>query len=181
MSLVQFDLNRDHVPASLKDHFDFVTNAGTTEHIFNQANCFAVVHDLTKVDGIMAHAVPFAGFENHGLFNYSWKFFTKIAKANDYDCLDAWISMDLNAAQFKPDVVDFLMDHVGMFRIARSSMHHPIDFFKLKLDDYQSVDACIYVALRKTRSDRVSDSSGFCRHLTPFTMNIPFPIETNTA
>jgi hypothetical protein len=152
MSLVHFDLNSDRVPVELNSHFDFVYNAGTTEHIFNQANCFAVMHDLTKVDGIMAHAVPFAGFENHGLFKYSWKFFTRIAKVNDYDCLDAWISMDLDAARYKPDVVEFLLDHVGMFRNARSSIHHPIDFFNLKLGNYQTADACIYVALKKTRS-----------------------------
>src|SRR5271167_2182976 len=96
MSLMHFDLNTDRVPAKFKDHFDFVTNVGTTEHVFNQANCFKVVHDLTNVGGIMVHAVPFAGFENHGMFNYSMKFFTTLARENDYACLDAWASWDPN-------------------------------------------------------------------------------------
>jgi hypothetical protein len=151
MSLVHFDLNTDRVPPALQSHFDFVNNAGTTEHVFNQMNCFSVIHDLTKVQGLMVHASPFAGFENHGFYKYSWKFYTRLAKANDYDCLDAWVSMDLDAAQLKLDVVEFLMDDVKMFRNARSSGHHPVDFFRLKLDDYRTVDACIYVALRKTK------------------------------
>jgi hypothetical protein len=151
MSVAHFDLNSDRVPTNLRGHFDFVTNVGTTEHVFNQANCFEVMHDLTKVSGVMAHAVPFAGFENHGLFKYTMKFFTRIAKANDYECLDAWISMDLDARKFKPDVAEFFMDHGGMFRNARSSGHHPIGFYNLKLNDYRSVDACIYVFLRRTK------------------------------
>src|SRR5271167_2217740 len=112
MSLVHFDLNSDSVPTEFKDRFDFVTNIGTSEHVFNQVNGFKVAHDLAKVGGIMAHAVPFAGFENHGLFSYSIKLFSKLAKANDYDCLDAWISRDLEASQFKPDVAEFFLDYI---------------------------------------------------------------------
>ena len=152
MSVVHFDLNSDSVPGKFRSHFDFVTNVGTTEHVFNQANCFNVMHDLTKVGGVMAHAVPFTGFENHGLYKYTMKFFTRIAKANDYECLDAWISMDLEDRQFKPYVAEFFADHVGMFRKARSSGRHPIDFYKLKIDDYRTPDACVYVFLRKTNS-----------------------------
>ncbi len=151
VSLMRFDLNRDRVPLTLREHFDFVTNVGTTEHVFNQANCIEVVHDLTRVGGIMAHAVPFQGYENHGFFKYTQKFFTRIAKVNDYECLDAWISMDLDARTFKPDVAEFFVDHVGIFRNARSS-DHPIDFYNLKFHDYRSADACIYVFLRKTKS-----------------------------
>jgi len=150
VSVLRFDLNRDQVPTNLRGHFDLVTNSGTTEHVFNQANCFEVIHDLTSTGGIMAHAVPFAGYENHGFFKYSMKFFTQIAKYNDYDCLDAWASVDQNDIQSRPGVADFFVDHSGMFRNARSSDQHPIDFYNLKLDEYRSLDACIYVALRKT-------------------------------
>jgi len=152
MSLVRFDLNNDSVPAGLRDHFDFVTNVGTTEHIFNQANCFKVIHDLAKVGGIMAHALPFAGFENHGFFSYTMKFFTQIAKENGYECLDAWVSKDLAAAQFKPDAAEFFTDRVGMFKNARSGNNHPIDHYNLTYNDYYSTDACIYVFLRKVQS-----------------------------
>src|SRR5215472_5699437 len=40
VSVVRFDLNRDRVPTGLRGHFDLVTNSGTTEHVFNQPNCF---------------------------------------------------------------------------------------------------------------------------------------------
>jgi hypothetical protein len=152
MSLVLFDLNNDQVSPALKEHFDFVTNIGTTEHVFNQANCFKVLHDLTDVGGIMAHAVPFAGLENHGLFKYSMKFFTALAKENDYDCLDAWVSWNIKNQQFKPGVGEFFVDSVGMFRDARSSRHHPIDHYHLNYADYRATDSCIYVFLRKTSS-----------------------------
>jgi hypothetical protein len=151
-SLVHFDLNTDRVPAELKNHFDFVTNVGTTEHVFNQMNCFTVLHDLVKVGGIMAHAVPSAGFENHGLFNYPLKFFTRIARDNDYECLDAWMSVDFKSIQFKPDVADFLQDNQKMFKNARSSEHHPIYFYNLSFAEYGSSDSCLYVFLRKTHS-----------------------------
>jgi hypothetical protein len=150
-SLLHFDLNRERIPDYLKGHFDFVTNAGTTEHVFNQANCFEVVHDLTKLNGIMAHTVPFAGYHNHGLFKYTMKFFTRIAKANDYDCLDAWLPVDPAARKLLPDLTAFFRDDANMFRNARSSAHHPIDFYNLKFDEYQSAEECIYVFLRKTK------------------------------
>lgn len=102
----------------------------------------------------MAHAVPSAGFETHGLFTYPLKFFFRIAKANDYECLDAWMSIrfDVDEKQFKSDVAQFYMDYKGMFRNARLSKDHPIYFYNLTYDNYRSVDACIYVFLRKTNS-----------------------------
>jgi 2-polyprenyl-3-methyl-5-hydroxy-6-metoxy-1,4-benzoquinol methylase len=150
ISLVRFDLNHERIPDKLKEHFDFVTNCGTTEHVFNQANCFEVMHDLTKLNGIMAHSVPFAGYDNHGLFKYTIKFFTRIAKANHYDCLDAWLPVDSKARKLRPDLTTFFRDDAKMFRNARLSTYHPIDFYNLTYGDYRSADECIYVFLRKT-------------------------------
>ena len=150
-SVVRFDLNSDSVPDHLREHFDFVINAGTTEHVFNQANCFEVVHNLAKVEGIMAHAVPFAGYDNHGLYKYTMKFFTRLAKANDYDCLDAWIPVDPHARMLRANLAEFFRDDAKMFTNARSSDHHPIKFYDLKFDNYQSADECMYVFLRKTK------------------------------
>jgi hypothetical protein len=42
---------------------------------------------------------------------------SRIAKTNDYECLDAWISMDFAARQYKPDVAEFFVDYAGMFRM----------------------------------------------------------------
>ncbi len=50
----------------------------------NQSNAFAVIHDLTKVGGIMYHDVPVCMF-GHGMINYSPKFFLQLFRQNDYE------------------------------------------------------------------------------------------------
>jgi SAM-dependent methyltransferase len=68
--------------------FDVVTNLGTAEHVFNQANCFKLIHDLTKVDGIMIHVGPKSsprpGWDEHGLYLYTHNLFQDLARANYY-------------------------------------------------------------------------------------------------
>jgi hypothetical protein len=81
---VKLDLNSDQVPERLHQQFDLVVNAGTTEHVANQAQAFRVIHDLTKMGGVMFHEVP-AGSWNHGLINYTPKFFLLLHKQNDYE------------------------------------------------------------------------------------------------
>src|ERR1700749_4780572 len=55
---IPLDLNYDDVPSELRLSFDLVTNLGTTEHVANQLNAFKVIHDLTRVGGVMFHDVP---------------------------------------------------------------------------------------------------------------------------
>jgi hypothetical protein len=80
---VALDLNCDAVSAGEREKFQLVTNFGTTEHVANQANAFKIIHDLTAVDGVMVHNVP-SHLVNHGLINYSPKFFWALSRANDY-------------------------------------------------------------------------------------------------
>ena len=80
---VALDLNNDEVPTALIGQFDLVVNSGTSEHIANQAQTFRIIHDLTKLGGLMYHEVP-AGSWDHGLFNYTPKFFLLLHKQNDY-------------------------------------------------------------------------------------------------
>ena len=61
-----------------------MTNFGTTEHVANQVNTFGVIHDLTAPDGLMLHAIPMQGMLNHGLFNYTPKFFWMLGRSNGY-------------------------------------------------------------------------------------------------
>ena len=51
-----------------------VVNAGTTEHVVNQDNAFRVMHDLTKVGGVMMHEVPAGGMLTHGVVGYNPQF-----------------------------------------------------------------------------------------------------------
>ena len=42
-STIRLDLNNDRVPETLRGAFDLVINAGTTEHLANQANVFRAI------------------------------------------------------------------------------------------------------------------------------------------
>ena len=86
---LRLDLNTKQVPWRLRRSFDVVTNFGTTEHVFNQMNCFQLIHDATKVGGAMVHMVPSTGYMWHCLFKYDPKFFLALAEANGYEILYA--------------------------------------------------------------------------------------------
>jgi hypothetical protein len=88
------DLNAGVIPEPLRGAFDLAINAGTTEHIANQENAFAVIHDLTRVGGMMYHRVPASGDIDHGFFGYQPKFFHRLASANDYDMVHFAIKVD---------------------------------------------------------------------------------------
>jgi hypothetical protein len=55
------DLNRDGLPKEHIGRYKFVSNSGTSEHVFNQYNTFNVIHDATMKGGIMYHGLPCAG------------------------------------------------------------------------------------------------------------------------
>lgn len=81
------DLNRDPVPATLRNSFDLVVNTGTTEHVANQDHAFRVIHDLVRKGGIMMHELPAGGMLTHGLFTYTMKFFWHLCRENNYQVL----------------------------------------------------------------------------------------------
>lgn len=81
------DLNFDRLPEGERNRYDLVTNFGTSEHVCNQANSFCVMHDLTKRGGLMFHVLPSGGMLNHGLVNYTPKFFWKLCQSNEYELL----------------------------------------------------------------------------------------------
>ncbi len=85
------DLNFDRLPYRLRSRYDVVMNFGTTEHIFNQWNCFEVIHDAAKVGGVMYHQLPASGYLDHGYFCYTPLFFNDLAAANDYKVEDLFI------------------------------------------------------------------------------------------
>jgi hypothetical protein len=85
-----FDLNTDDLPVSYRGSFDVVLNCGTTEHVTNQINSFKVIHEATKVGGIMLHQMPSVGWLNHGYYTYHPAFFDDLAHANGYEVVDRW-------------------------------------------------------------------------------------------
>src|SRR3984893_193169 len=78
-------LNQGRVPWRYRGAFDLAVNAGTTEHVANQGNAFAAIHDLVRAGGLIVHQLPVCGSLSHGFFGYQPKFFHRLAKANDYE------------------------------------------------------------------------------------------------
>jgi SAM-dependent methyltransferase len=76
---LQQDLN---LPFDLGTRFDVCINNGTTEHVFNQANCYKAIHDHTAPGGVMIHWTPCLGWVDHGLYNVQPGFFYDLATAN---------------------------------------------------------------------------------------------------
>jgi hypothetical protein len=84
---IHHDLNYAEVAKKLRNSFDFVLNFGTTEHVFNQWNCFTYIHDATRVGGAMVHFLPMQGYLFHCFFKYDPKTFLMLAEANRYEVL----------------------------------------------------------------------------------------------
>jgi hypothetical protein len=95
--VTSLDLNRDSVPFSLRSSYDLVVNAGTTEHVVNQDNAFRVIHDLTKVGGVMMHEVPAGGMLTHGVVSYNPQFFWLLCRDNAYEVIDLTVAHAVDA------------------------------------------------------------------------------------
>jgi hypothetical protein len=81
---VRLNLNKAK-SSDIGQQFDIVTNHGTTEHVFDQENCFRLIHDLTIDGGLMIHVVPTTqGYRRHGLYNYDSLFFDELSHTNQY-------------------------------------------------------------------------------------------------
>lgn len=88
---LQQDLN---LPFDLGTRFDVCINNGTSEHVFNQANCYKAIHDHTAPGGVMIHWTTCLGWVDHGLYNVQPGFFYDMATANGYEVLLAVLSSD---------------------------------------------------------------------------------------
>ena len=91
-----YDLNTDILQNyGIDKTYDLVSNFGTTEHIFNQYQCFKNMHDLLKVGGLAIHILPFEGYLNHGYFNYQPSFFVDLGIANSYELVGIYYSAEM--------------------------------------------------------------------------------------
>lgn len=135
---IPLDLNYDEVPPEYRMAHDLVTNFGTTEHIANQLNAFKIVHDLTKVGGIMIHHLPAQGNFNHGLINYSPKFFWMLARSNGYE----WLHFDFTYSGVYTGLPANLIESITPFKPEISR----------RCADYRFTDAGLMAALRRNNS-----------------------------
>jgi SAM-dependent methyltransferase len=78
---LRLDLND---PIDLQRQFDLILDLGTLEHVFNVAQAFRTIHDHTRPGGLMMHGLPFAGWVDHGFYNFNPTFYWDLAAANAY-------------------------------------------------------------------------------------------------
>lgn len=76
------DLNRAVPPFQ---PFDLVTDFGTGEHIFDQAQVWVTLNWLTKVGGLIAFDRPAQGYSKHCYYLTNKCLYTDIASANGYE------------------------------------------------------------------------------------------------
>ena len=77
----KLDLN---LPIDLGQRFDIVHNSGTLEHVFDIAQAFRNMHNLTRPGGLMIHHAPFVGWVGHGFYALQPTLFWDLAEANNY-------------------------------------------------------------------------------------------------
>lgn len=130
---IPLDLNVDPCPPDMLGKAALVMNCGTTEHICNQFNAFKVIHDLTAVSGIMIHALPSQGYLNHGLVNYSPKFFWHLSAANGY----VWEDFDFDQSPVSYPTPDNIVSEARRFNHGKN------------MEQFRFADAGLFVVLRK--------------------------------
>ena len=133
---IPLDLNYDQVPDALQNKYGLVTNLGTTEHVCNQMNAFKITHDLAATGGVMIHHLPAGGMLNHGLVNYTPKFFWYLARSNDYK----WLYMSFNNSGRLYPIPANLLDFTAAYDLASSEI----------LRRHEITDFSIVIALQKT-------------------------------
>lgn len=86
---IYVDFHDGSLPSGIAGNFDLVTNHGTTEHVLDVINAFAVIHAAAREAGIMWHAVPASGFGNHGFLNVTPKFWHALIEINGYEVISS--------------------------------------------------------------------------------------------
>ena len=133
---VPLDLNYDQVPDEMRGKYGLVTNFGTTEHVCNQMNAFKVMHDLAAPGAVMIHHLPAGGSLNHGLVNYTPKFFWYLARSNDYK----WLHMNFYASGKGYPVAENIIEITRSYAPESSEI----------LQKHELTDYGLVVALQKT-------------------------------
>ena len=79
---INHDLNKPFTDTSMYNKFDVVTDFGSCEHVFNIAECYKTVHNLTKPGGFIVIAQ--GTLKGNGYFLFDKPFFDGMAAANNY-------------------------------------------------------------------------------------------------
>ena len=85
---IEADLNKPLLMAV--GQFDLVTDFGTGEHIFDQAQVWKTLHNLCKVGGHIIVDRPSEGYYGHCFYLINEGLIRDIAEANDYHLKTLW-------------------------------------------------------------------------------------------
>jgi hypothetical protein len=131
------DLNKPFEDRSKFNKFDIVTDHGSCEHVFNIAECYRTMHNLTKLGGyiIVAQAI----WKGNGYFKFDESFFEGIAAANNYKII--FNSYEISSGE-KTKNGSHLQFHIPRNR----ELFNVLDFSKLE-------GLGIYGVLQKTKED----------------------------
>ena len=119
------DLNKPFEDKSKFNKFDIVTDQGSCEHVFDIAECYRTMHNLSKPGGyiIIAQAV----WKGNGYFKFDDSFFEGIAAANSYKVIyNSYILTPINKTK-SINGSDY------DFHIPRNQIHIPIIMSKIAL------------------------------------------------
>lgn len=81
------DLNKPLDEAALAMRFDLVTDFGTGEHVFNQAEVWRTLHNLCKPGGLIVFDRPSQGYPGHCFYLIHWNLISALAHVNNYEVL----------------------------------------------------------------------------------------------
>jgi SAM-dependent methyltransferase len=108
---IYMDLNFREMIPRLFNSFDFISNQGTSEHLVNQGNCFANIHDMLKPGGIFHSNVPILGLQSHGQVNLTLEFWKNLVAVNNYTTISMLIDAPLELPSIP--VIPYGMEKVG--------------------------------------------------------------------
>ena len=132
------DLNKPFEDRSKFNKFDIVTDYGSCEHVFDIAECYRTMHNLTKPGGYII--IYQAVLKGNGYFKFDDSFFEGIAAANNYNIIfNSYIIRTVNETKSGSG---------QEFHIPRNrELFNVLDFSTLE-------DLGIYGVLQKTKEDK---------------------------
>lgn len=111
------DIEHESIPPQYNSYFDLVLNFATTGNIFNQLNCFKIVHEAAKTGGHIVHHVPSIGFAEHCYFTYTGRFFFDLAAFNEYEIVDC----QFTEPSGETDLFECVKEYTSHFPALRSA------------------------------------------------------------
>ena len=116
----QLDLNQP-LPDALQGRYDFVCDAGTTEHCFNVPQVLTNTLELLRPGGTVVHVTPITGWLTHGFYQLCPSLFFHFYAENGFTGLNARINYggrSLDPAEYMP-TGDFLGRKALLIFVAR--------------------------------------------------------------